>query len=62
MRYLHCPNCFELVDASLDVCPSCHSLMRVPRGDGQAPPEQAAEPGSEAAQGAGTNGARTSPD
>lgn len=31
MRYLRCPDCAELVDASLDVCPLCNALMRLPR-------------------------------
>ena len=45
MRYLRCPDCAELVDASLDVCPHCNALMQLPRVDDGAA-EELAEPES----------------
>jgi hypothetical protein len=56
MRYLHCPACSQLVDATLDVCPHCHALMRIPRSAKSQPEQPAgAEPGAE--RPAGPNGA-----
>ena len=46
MRYLRCPDCAELVDASLDVCPHCNALMRLPRGEDSA--EELVDPESHA--------------
>ena len=46
MRYLRCPDCAELVDSALDVCPHCNALMRLPRGEDKA--EELNEPESQA--------------